>query len=168
MMALICLFKKCSELNKNTGSESSYFMLKFLRGTSTIFTIGISVTLFLAFVGKIKNEEVFFFDQKFPVVCWFKKTTGAECASCGLTRGWISVANGDFSKANIYNKYSIHTFTAAVVALVLFFYISIETKITALNYSVIFCISVIILVGAWYPIVKENIFLYDLYAVRIN
>ncbi len=25
MMALICLFKKCSELNKNTGSESSCF-----------------------------------------------------------------------------------------------------------------------------------------------
>jgi hypothetical protein len=25
MMALICLFKKCSELNKMTGSESSYF-----------------------------------------------------------------------------------------------------------------------------------------------
>ncbi len=25
MMVLICLFKKCSELNKNTSSESSYF-----------------------------------------------------------------------------------------------------------------------------------------------
>jgi hypothetical protein len=28
MMALICLFKKCSELNKNTGSESSYFLMR--------------------------------------------------------------------------------------------------------------------------------------------
>ena len=25
MMVLICLFKKCSELNKNTSSENSYF-----------------------------------------------------------------------------------------------------------------------------------------------
>ncbi len=155
-------------MNKMKSSENSKFMIRLIRGTSSIFAIGIAITLLLAVVGKIKNEEVYFFDHKFPVVCWFKKTTGVECASCGLTRGWISVANGDFSKANIYNKYSTHTFIAAVLAFALLSYISIEKKITAISYSVVFLMSLIILIVAWFPIVKENIFLYDLYAIRIN
>jgi hypothetical protein len=155
-------------MNKMKSPENSNFMIKLIRGASSIFAIGIAITLLLAFVGKIKNEEVYFFDHKFPVVCWFKKTTGVGCASCGLTRGWISVANGEFSKAKIYNKNSVYTFMAAALALFLFCYISIEKKITAISYSGIFFISLIILIGAWYPIVRENIFLYDLYAIKIN
>jgi hypothetical protein len=138
-------------------------MITLVHRLSFIFAASIAITLSLAFVGTIEREEVYFFGIKFPAVCWFLETTGVECASCGLTRAWISVAHGEFDQAIAYNKNAISTFSAATFGFFIFFYIFQNKNQSYCRTLFAFAVAIIIIMQAWYPIVKENIFLFDAY-----
>lgn len=121
----------------------------------------------LSFFGTIENEKVYFFGKQFPVVCWFKETTGTDCASCGLTRGWISVANGKFSQAQIYNKHALTTFIAAVFSMLIFSWLCFTKESKKTNLFLLFLTATIFLAVAWVPIIQENIFLFDAYSIKL-
>jgi hypothetical protein len=139
----------------------------FIRRLSFIFAIVIALPLILSFIGKIENEKVYFFSKQFPIVCWFKETTGINCASCGLTRGWISLANGEFSKAQLYNKHSFATFIAAIFSLLIFSFLLLKKEIIKMKSIWLFLVAITFLAIAWIPIVRENIFLFDSYSIKL-
>ncbi len=64
IMALICLFKKCSELNKNTSSESSYFCgstigsIGRVSNMKTILKLSFVIGLFVFVCGVTHGQQV--------------------------------------------------------------------------------------------------------------
>ncbi len=52
-------------------------------------------------------------------LCLFKRITGIPCASCGLTRGVLSVLRGDLAGAWLYNPLAITLLGIAVAWLLL-------------------------------------------------
>lgn len=52
-----------------------------------------------------------------PIICPFRRLTGLPCPGCGLTRSWVYIAHGDFSRAWAANPFGLLTFLAAFVVL---------------------------------------------------
>lgn len=49
-------------------------------------------------------------------VCLFKKLTGIPCPSCGSTRSVLSILNGDFAGALLWNPFGIIIMSILVLA----------------------------------------------------
>ncbi len=49
-----------------------------------------------------------------PLNCAFKAAYGKPCATCGMTRGWIETAHGQYASASAYNAFSVPTFWATL------------------------------------------------------
>ena len=76
-----------------------------------ISLLGVILLFFLAGFGYIKDEKAYI---KLPIIkeyeigiCLYREIIGADCPSCGLTRGFISIENLDFNAALTYNRVSI-------------------------------------------------------------
>lgn len=52
------------------------------------------------------------------LVCGFKKSTGIECPSCGITRGLTSLAHGRFRDAHHYYSPVFLVFPGVCIALI--------------------------------------------------
>lgn len=68
------------------------------------FTIALALTVMLAYFSGIN--------------CLIKRFAGIDCPACGMTRAYISLLQGDFSKAFHFHPLF---FTVPVIYLVLFF-----------------------------------------------
>lgn len=56
-------------------------------------------------------------DFSLPNVCAFRRFTGLDCPSCGLTRCFVSMSRGDFSRAFVYHPVGVAVFFAVVAQL---------------------------------------------------
>ena len=59
------------------------------------------------------------FATRGPVVCTFRRLTGVECPSCGLTRSFCAMAHGDLARATHFNPLGPVLFAILCVSLVL-------------------------------------------------
>ena len=53
--------------------------------------------------------------QPLPEICLFRNTLGIDCPGCGLTRAFISLSHGEFSRAFRFNPASIPLFLLVVL-----------------------------------------------------
>lgn len=126
---------------------------------SSLVTGGAAMSLiFLASIGKIVEEEVYFGTVKSGYKCFFKSNFGITCPSCGLTRGWICIADADLETAATYNANSISTFFACLFVGIAFIAIGLYPK-RILQYLLL-----LISVGAFYfgfsNLISENLSFY--------
>jgi len=49
-------------------------------------------------------------ENNYPVKCIHEQVSGQPCPSCGLSRSFSSIIRGDFSTAEMYNKYGMRIF----------------------------------------------------------
>ena len=73
-----------------------------------------AVVLTLAFCMQIRNEQQVLVpgtNIPLPELCSFRRWTGLDCPGCGMTRAFISVAQGDVVAAWGYNPASLYFFT---------------------------------------------------------
>ena len=131
--------------------------------------IGASLTtapLLLALIGRVDSSGSHFGSFQNPIPCWFLKTYGVPCASCGLTRGWICVAHGDIQTALNFNPHALTTFlTVSAISLLLW---TITFKnLSIKNVFILYILIVILFFNAWIPIIQKNLYLYKLYGISI-
>ena len=82
------------------------------------------------------------------------------CATCGLTRGWISLVHGNIEMAKTYNEYSLPTFTATLFTAIYSWFYWFFYKKHVLLYKYLITVPIIVIGLAWYPIIIKNIKLY--------
>lgn len=124
-----------------------------------------SFPILLSFLGKVQNGLVYFGAYQSSITCSFLSTFGIPCATCGLTRGWICLAHGDFIKASNYNVYSVSTFLAVLIVSIYFWCLLIFSSKIRLNNFVLFLIPAGIVFAAWFPIINQNIKIYSMVGV---
>lgn len=78
------------------------------------------LVLFLSFVMKTPDEELVFIpftEVPMPGLCAMRETTGVNCPGCGLTRCFISLADGQFERAWDFNPagYLVFVFVVAQI-----------------------------------------------------
>ena len=105
---------------------------------------------------KVPIAELIMNELRYP--CQFLATYKMPCATCGLTRAWIQISQGNFDKAIELNSNAITTYFAVLMAIF---------TIT-LNYAPYFRrlriphlpIAALIILTAWVPIISANLTLY--------
>lgn len=126
-----------------------------------IFASTSIILIFMAFIGQIEDGVVYFGRFESPYPCSFLSEYGLPCATCGLTRGWVSLVHGYFDYAYMYNKYTILTFFAiffiGVYSLIVFIFFN---KIVSRFKTIAIMIPFIVFISAWCPIIYKNIVLY--------
>ena len=55
-------------------------------------------------------------DSMEPGVCLFKRITGIPCPSCGSTRSVLSILNGDFAGALLWNPFGLIIISILILA----------------------------------------------------
>lgn len=77
--------------------------------------LGSLLILILAFVFDLDPDaNVASAGQTLPSICWFRNMTGLDCPGCGLTRGFVALAEGQLVAAWNFNPASLLWF--AVIA----------------------------------------------------
>ena len=85
-------------------------------GHLTLLVLAVLV-LGLSFVLGVRGEEQVtlpVFNVPLPALCSFKRATGLDCPGCGLTRCFISLAQGDLPRAWQFNPAGIFFFAMVV------------------------------------------------------
>jgi len=59
-------------------------------------------------------------------VCESVKANGVECSMCGMTRSFISISDGNFSKADEYNSFGKYLFGIFLVNLAVLIFVLIR------------------------------------------
>ena len=149
------------ELNKTEMVVFSKTKKIFVLFFACIFSLPIA----LSFLGKVQNGLVYFGAYQSSITCSFLSTFGIPCATCGLTRGWICLAHGDFVQASNYNVYSVSTFFAVLIISIYFWCLLIFSTKIRLNNFVLFLVPASIFISTWFPIINQNIKLYSLVGV---
>jgi hypothetical protein len=120
-----------------------------------------------AFIGKIEWGQVSYIGFQNPIApCWFLEKFGVPCASCGLTRGWISLVHGDIHNAITYNLNSLATFLSVFTISAILWeivFIDVEKKTIIVSYLLI----VAIFLFTWTPIIADNFYLYKKFGVLL-
>ena len=85
-----------------------------------IFLCLSAIVVFLSFIMKTPGEErvnIPFTEIPLPGLCAMRETTGVDCPGCGLTRCFISLADGQFERAWHFNPagYLFFVFVVAQV-----------------------------------------------------
>ncbi len=62
---------------------------------------------------------------KISPVCVSKMYYGEECFMCGMTRAFVEISTGNFSKANSLNNFSLILFSVFILNTLLFIFSSI-------------------------------------------
>jgi len=62
-----------------------------------------AVVITAAFVCDVDKLGIYFFGWKWPMKCFLHKVFGIECALCGMSRSFVSTANGNLTKAFEYH-----------------------------------------------------------------
>ncbi|MEO8209711.1 MAG: DUF2752 domain-containing protein [bacterium] len=70
---------------------------------------------------------------KISPVCISKMYYGEECFMCGMTRAFVEISKGDFSKAYSFNNFSLILFSLFVLNELLFLYYSLYQLRSGLN-----------------------------------
>jgi hypothetical protein len=126
----------------------------FLPAVMAILSFPVILSFGLAF--KVPIAELIMNEIRYP--CQFLAAYKMPCATCGLTRAWIQISQGNFDKAMELNSNAITTYFAVIAA--------IFTII--LNYAPYFrrfrmphlTIAALIILIAWIPIISANFKLY--------
>jgi hypothetical protein len=71
--------------------------------------------IFLCLIGVIFGYSYFFYPNDHPVSCEFKRVTGKDCPSCGLSRAYSAYTRGEIDAGRKYNSYSIYSFIFLLV-----------------------------------------------------
>jgi len=85
------------------------------RAHHLMILVGVVVVIVLAFALEIRSPTqvgIRGIDGVLPPSCRFRSWTGLDCPSCGLTRAFVSIANGDFAAALRFNPVSPLVFLA--------------------------------------------------------
>ncbi len=86
---------KSAECNRNYGAHVAVFVLCIAL---------LAVAILLAVISDV-DEVLIIGEQPIPSTCIFKNATGLPCAGCGLTRSWISLADGDLNSSLYYHRF---------------------------------------------------------------
>jgi hypothetical protein len=134
---------------------------------STIIAPITTFPILVAFIGKIEWGRVSYtwFQNPIPP-CWFLEKFGVPCASCGLTRGWISLVHGDIHNAITYNPNSLTTFLSIFIISAILWeivFIDVGKKTIRVSYLLI----VAFFLFAWTPIIVDNFYLYKNFGVLL-
>jgi len=82
-----------------------------------ILSGGIIVLAFLLSVDAQGQVRLPLTNTPLPPSCWFRRMTGIDCAGCGLTRSFISMAHGRFAAAFWFNPVGPVLFVLVAVQL---------------------------------------------------
>jgi hypothetical protein len=124
------------------------------------------LAMLLSFFGEIHGENVYFFEMKVPIVCQFKELTGVGCASCGLTRAWISLSHLEISQAISFNSHAIQTYSMAWLGMLSFFVAAVFKALSLFLKLIILFIGYCALAVGWIPIFQENMYLFKVYGLN--
>jgi hypothetical protein len=94
-----------------------------------IVWIVISVSTFLILLIPFIAEKDFILSN--TPDCIIKKTTGANCVSCGMTKAFVDISEGNLRSASVHNKFS--PFVYSVFILNFIFFVSYSIKKFLIN-----------------------------------
>jgi len=134
------------------------FVLNFI---FNLIGIGLILVLIITHLSDLNGDAIRLLGNDLPSQCQYKKLTGNECASCGLSRSWVSLSAFKFEQSKNYNSSGLITFiTSHVFVLGYFFAIFIKKKIL-INKDIIFVsfklLMILMLLTSWYQIAQVNI-----------
>jgi hypothetical protein len=69
-----------------------------------------AVVIIAAFVCDVDKLGIYLFGWKWPMKCLLHRFFDVNCALCGMSRAFVSTANGDFAKAFEYHTLGIPMF----------------------------------------------------------
>jgi len=81
-------------------------------GDWILLTLSVVVITLSFFMNVQGSTQVCFPGTRVPLpeLCSFRRWTGVDCPGCGMTRAFISIAHGEFTKAWQYNPASFYFF----------------------------------------------------------
>ncbi len=77
--------------------------MKFTFVLNVAAIIVLSAIIVISIIAYIEEEQVYVADNIVIGKCIIKEMTGIDCPSCGLTRSFVSISNGQWIRSLKYN-----------------------------------------------------------------
>ena len=117
--------------------------------------------LSITYLSKLSGDTISLFGEDLVYMCEYKKFTGKECASCGLSRSWISLSDFEFQKSKNYNNSGPKTFFFSHLYLLIFLVVLLLNKLNFSRKKIVLIflqfLSILMLIFSWFDIILKNI-----------
>jgi hypothetical protein len=123
------MYKKCLKLIKNP-----LIVINVIIITGTLMVIVLAIIESVDY-GDVNQKN--FFNEIIPS-CVVKSYTGVDCPSCGLTRGFYSIFDGQFKEAYDYNRVTYPILLIVIILLVNSIYYLIKKRYPEVLLKILF------------------------------
>lgn len=86
-------------IGANTNPASRRARWRQARGHATLLVVALAVTAASLALEAPDEEHVTFVGLRLPPSCLWRSTLGIPCAGCGLTRSFVALVHGEWSRA---------------------------------------------------------------------